>query len=41
MAQMNPSIKQKQTHIENGLVDAKTEGVGGGMDWEFDENSCI
>ena len=31
MTQINPSMKQKQTHIDNRLVFTKGEGVGEGM----------
>ena len=34
MTQINPSMKQKQTHIDNRLVFTKGEGVGEGMKWE-------
>jgi len=34
MTQMNLSVKQRETHRENGLVVAMGEGVGGGVKWE-------
>ena len=42
MTQMNLSMKQKQSHrhIENRLVVAKREGVGGGIDWEVGISRC-
>ena len=42
MAQMNLSMKQKQTHRENRLVVTKGAEGGSGMDWELvDENYSI
>ena len=41
MTQMNLSMKQKRNlDIENRLVVAKEEGVGGGMEWEFGVSRC-
>ena len=37
---LNLSTKQKQTHRQNRLVDAKGEGGGSGMDWEFGVSRC-
>ena len=38
---MNLSMKQKRNlDIENRLVVAKEEGVGGGMEWEFGVSRC-
>ena len=43
MAQMNLSLKQKQTHrdIEKRFLVAKEEWGGRGMDWEFGVSQCI
>ena len=39
MAQMNPSMTQKQTDIRNGLVVAK-DGAGGRLDRECGTSDC-
>ena len=39
MTQMNLSMKQNRD-IENRLVVAKGEGVGGGMEWEVGVSRC-
>ena len=40
MTQMNLSMKQKETHIENRLVVVKGEGGGGRMDRQFGISNC-
>ena len=40
MTQMNLSMKQKQTDIENRFVVSKEERDGREMDWEFGVSRC-
>ena len=40
MTQMNLSTKQKHTNIQNGLVVAQGDGVGGGKEWEVGVSRC-
>ena len=37
---INDLIYETETDIENRLVVAKGEGVGGGMQWEFGVSRC-
>ena len=37
---MNLYMEQKLIYIENRLVVAKKEGVGGGMEWEVGTSRC-
>ena len=40
MSQMNVSLKQRLTDIDNRLVLAKGEEVREGMEWEADVSRC-